>query len=315
MKFGKVYYCGDKGSGAFGVIISEDGLLFPLSQKWDDQFSEYVFFDDSSKEPELIIPIDRFDYFNDLKCPTYGDEGCQVINKVRIPDEALRRSERFLLDECYGTLKAYYRTEDVVYLACASHNAYRIISFELRPKSIPNDIDTLVEIDNYLDNLDVSGMINSFTIRNEETFLSRPGRDDYYYIHKIYNHVKDEYIDGLFPHDRITIYEDRGYTSAHSMSINFEEAPYSDEENTLRSEALEKYDKNSHRRFLVREAMSRIELSATKRTELVNLFDTLLHKHLMEGRLGYGSGQNYHPISFLDLPDFSDEWNKFWSKL
>ena len=62
----------------------------------------------------------------------------------------------------------------------------------------------------------------------------------------------DEYINSLLPKIREQVYEDSGYCEAHRMSIHPTKRAYSEEESKYIADAKLKYDKDAHRRWLIR---------------------------------------------------------------
>lgn len=266
-------------SESFAIIL-EDGRLLPIESNnnikldWHT-LSGYIFFHldknnlvDFILFEDDILVIDRFyeksnidytlsynrDYYN---MPLYDRY------RITIPQHLLDKSNSFIMNHCDWRFYLWYKNSDERLFFFEPDGKWEktmmkcfydktIYPYDLQYSSyIPSFEQELIKIDSYLDNLDVDGIIDSFTIENVEFCQSRIGRDDYYYITKTYKKIDDEYINALFPHKDIDIYSDHGYVSAYSMRIDFEKRPYLDEERALKLSAKEKYDKNAHRRFLI----------------------------------------------------------------
>lgn len=244
----------------FKVILHDSGYfqlmehaIFP-KVKPDD----YVFFvPKKNDKSDFVVLLNEFDYFENIRCNERDDYDYALYNDwgLCIPKEILVKSKRFIVNNGFGYQYVYYQNKETTYAggffpdqegkiinAFFKNKLYLKDTFDINQK--------LCAIDQYLNELDIDGIIDSFTIENEETFICRPGKDDYYYVDKVYKEIDEPFINRLFPHHSEKIYKDSGFCEAHSMSINPPKRPYIEEENELKRSAKEKYNKDEHRRFL-----------------------------------------------------------------
>ena len=160
------------------------------------------------------------------------------------------------------------------------------------PKEIIEDIES------YLTDENITKIIESFTILNEEIFHNRPGKDDYYFVVKVSQKFDDDYLNSLFPSINETIYEDHGFCTAESMSIDFEERPYKDEELKYISEAKKEYNKNSHRVYLLNKHFSdmknKIDYFYNKKNNNQMMFVNEIKKILLNDVEGFEFGKEYN---------------------
>ena len=216
-----------------------------------------------------ILKLDRFSENANIDynvCYNRGYYNIPLYDQyhITIPQHCIDNSNMFIMKMNCNSFYVWYKDADeTIYLFKPNGGWDKkmlncFYNRTIYPRDIPSFEDKLIEIDSYLNRLDVDDIINSFSIENVEFCDSRVGRDDYYYITKTYKVLEEEYINSLFPHKDVIIYSDHGYTSAESMRIEFEVKAYSDEERDLKLSARHRYDKNSHRRFLIKKAYNDI---------------------------------------------------------
>lgn len=235
-----------------GIVFCLDGSLrFASCEQYKE--NDIVFFrDDKSDSIDFLISICEFDYFKDYSFRERHE--CDELlykqgNGLCVPKKYLNQSTKFIVDsgdsrqfiiylknqgEIYADWRYIQSERDII-------RNYFCTYKPIDPKRV------LLEVDSYLNNFDINSVLESFTIINEEKFISRPGRDDYYFIDKVSKRFEDEYIDSLFPHIDESIYSHSGYCSAYSMRINIEKRAYKDEEFLAIENAKAKYDVGQHR--------------------------------------------------------------------
>lgn len=270
------------------AIIIEGGLLFPIEADslimiGSGRLSGFVLFhfDDNCVVDFIllekdILSLERFSenpiscfsssyklYFNSLLYERYT---------ITIPQHLTEKSNKFILK--YGDrYYTWYKDSDESIFVFESNTIWErkmlkcFYNKTIYPCDIPSFEDKLIEIDSYLEHLNVDDIIDSFSIENVELCQNRAGRDDYYYIIKTFKELDEEFINSLFPHNNVTIYSDHGYVEASTMRIDFEVRPYLEEERSLKDIARKNYDRDSHRRFLIMKAYDEMSLLSSRLLE------------------------------------------------
>lgn len=241
--------------GTFRLWYPEDNSNLP------ELHSILLFEDMPDDNIEYVISIDEFDFFsiqqfnhNSYNREQYDSFLYDNCKGLCVHKEALALSKRFILD--HGSSRQfviYCKNDNIIYADCHYTEIERLLIVSHFNKPKPLDInEVLIDIDRYINQLDVDSIIESFTIENEEIFICRPGKDDYYYVDKVSKLTNDEYINSLLPKIREQVYKDSGYCEAHRMSIHPTKRAYSEEESKYIADAKLKYDKDAHRRWLIR---------------------------------------------------------------
>lgn len=282
------------GRDDFKVILLDNGYLQLMEDVFMTQVKpdDYVFFvPKRNGKSGLVVPLDEFDYFENIRCSERNDNDPILFKDnggLCVPSEALRKSKKFIVNNGFGyQYIVYYQHEDVVYADWNySHQEQTIINaFFTKKLHLKDTFDInqkLNDIDLYLNGLDVDNIIGSFTIENEEIFKRHPGKDDNYYVDKIYKDIDEPFINQLFPHRSETIYKDSGFCTAESMSINPPKRSYKEEENELKKAAKEKYNKDEHRRFLIERMMWEYKKDVIERCENTNYKNRIFSRAIMQ---------------------------------
>ena len=278
------------GRDDFKVILRDNGYFQILEDSLISKVNpeDFVFFlPNKEGKCSLVVPLCEFDYFENMRC-TGRDDYDPILFKdnggLCVPKEALLRSNSFIVNNGSGyQYIVYYKQDETAYAGWTySYQEQTIINAFFKNKMYLKDTfdinQRLCDIDKYLDELVVDSIIDSFTIENEETFICRPGKDDYYYVKKVYKEVAEPYINRLFPHKSECIYEDSGFCTAESMSIHPPKRPYIEEEEELKIIAKEKYNKEEHRRFLIEEMMWEYRIDIIERCENNNYQNSIFSR-------------------------------------
>lgn len=250
--------------GTFRFVESE---IYPSSS-----VGEIIFFEDSPTDDAVfVVPISEFKYYSN--CRSYDQDYDETLRKDQnglcVPKKILNESSKFIVDNGNGyQFIVYYQNEDDTYADWRYTESERelIRTFFCKP-SEANINDILIDIDEYLNSTDFVSLIESFTINNEERFICRPGKEDYYYIDKVSMSFDDKYIESLFPVISENIHEDSGFCSAYSMRIHPIDREYMKEEKKLISIAKHKYNKDEHRRFLINNRINSLLLDHEKKNQ------------------------------------------------
>lgn len=220
------------------------------------QINDVVLFEDSkSDEIRFAIGLDKFHFYSNLghHNEDYYDYAIRKKTGICVPKECLAQNDKFIIDNGYGyQFVIFCKHSDVVYVDWRYTDEERdlIISYYTKNETkTPKQI--IEETDNYLENLDVNALLESFTISVQDTYISRPGKDDYCYVDKRSIIFDDGYINSLFPTINENIYRDSGFCPAHSMGWDDERRIYRNEELKCIEEAKKKYDKDKHRAYLL----------------------------------------------------------------
>lgn len=230
--------------------------------------NDVVLFEDSSSNNTLqyVISIKEFHYYSiyDTNLSRWEMENnndkdiYNNTNHVCVPIKLINENDKFIFDHGDGFLSVLYcKTKHNVY-ANWIYNGMTIIRHCLNNdkdgcKSIIEEIN---EIEESINHFNKNQTLEKFRIMNKETFLSRPGKDDYYFVDKVSTQFEDKYIDSLFPTINECIYKDYGYCEAHTMAIELDDSEYDEEVKQLVEEAKQKYDKDKHRLYLLCEKLS-----------------------------------------------------------
>lgn len=244
------------------IILSTNGTFRFLENglRSSLKVGEIVLFKELPSEEcdyiNFVLPISEFRYYKNIRCHNrecYNKE--LYAQGLCIPQEILKESTQFIIDNGYGyQFIIYCEYNNIVYADWKYTNLDQdLLKYYFRKKSKPDINKILLEIDQYIDTIDANSIMESFTIINKEVFISKPGKDDYYYVKKESNLFEDQYIASLFPVINETVYDDCGYCDAYSMRINPVVRGYNEEEQFLIASAKQKYNKEEHRRFLVNE--------------------------------------------------------------
>ena len=230
--------------------------------------NDVVLFEDSGSNNTLqyVISIKEFHYYSIYDINLSGwemehnndKEIYNNTNHVCVPIKLIKENEKFILDLGNGSSSVLYcKVRHNVY-ANWIDNGMPIIRHYLNKskdscKSIIEEINEIEE------------SINHFNINQTlEKFLSRPGKDDYYFVDKVSTKFEDKYIDSLFPTINECIYKDYGYCEAHTMAIELDDSEYDEEVKQLVEEAKQKYDKDKHRLYLLCEKLSNYMMKKEK---------------------------------------------------
>lgn len=210
-------------------------------------------------EVEFVISLSDLHYYESDDCQ-YNEIIYQKTN-CRIPNKYIEDNDFFIFfKKGYLQVSGYCRYRKKIYiLDDLNHTECELIIEFFQKGGLQEPKEIIEDIESYLNDENIIQIIESFTIINEATFIHRPGKDDYYYVHKISKKFKDEYINSLFPTIKEEIYSDRGFCSAESMSIDFEKRPYKDEELESIKEAKNKYNKEEHRVYLLNKKFSELK--------------------------------------------------------
>ena len=278
-----------------GVIISEtdpaivaclDGtfrLLYSDVLENPVQYTIILFEDSKSDEIEFVAHLDEFDYYTNIRGSErsdYDEFFYQKYHGLCVPKKILSKSNKFIIDNGYGyQFVIYYFNEQANTIYADSRytkNEQLLISSHFNKNQEVDINSSLQEIDRYLIVSNIEKILESFTIENKEYFKNKIGGDDRYYIKKESMRFDDGYIDSLFPHIDKTVYSDSGYCDAYSMRIDFDKREYIEEEKKYIRDAKKKYDKDSHRRWLIamriEEFMQMQKFFYEKKIKLINSF-------------------------------------------
>lgn len=200
---------------------------------------------------ENIVPLDNFQYKQMAET-----DNCENFDGIYVPRELLKTTNMFFADHGVGKQFVYYLSNEKYYCVDIMRNIRddNLIRRYFREKTrlIDNDIyEVLEDIDDYLAKFDIREFASNFKIQNVEHFISRPGKDDYYFISKESSNIDDAYLKKLFPIIDEQIYSDSAFAEAHSMSINPVQNAYAQEEQLYRQYAICNYDKNEHKKTLI----------------------------------------------------------------
>lgn len=236
-KFNKVYY----------FVLNDIDVISNIKN------GDYVVFADTSDIilRENILPLDNFQYKQ-----IAGTDNCENFDGIYVPRELIKTTNMFFADHGVGKQFVYYLRNEKYYCVgimrnLRDDNLIRRYFFE-KTRPISNDIyKVLKDIDDYLSEFDIREFASNFKIQNVEHFISRPGKDDYYFIRKESTNIDDAYLKKLFPIIDEQIYTNSAFTEAYSMSINPIQNAYVEEEQLYREHAICNYDKNEHRKTLI----------------------------------------------------------------
>lgn len=217
---------------------------------------EIILFEDSKDDYiKWAVRISEFSYFTNIRCNNRDDydENIYKTKGVCVPKYIMSEHNKFIVNNGYGCqLVIYCKTPLKTYADWRyTKEEHNLIETYFEAKSDFDFNNELIAIDKYLDETDFDSIIESFEIFNEELYLSRPGKDDYYYIEKKCTSFDDRYINSLFPVVGGEVYRDHGWCSYSALKVDFVRRAYMDEEREAIQEAKLKYNKDEHRRFLV----------------------------------------------------------------
>lgn len=315
---------------SFGVIIGKEDYKVILRDNGYFQFIEdallsqveledFVFFlPKKDGKSNIVVPLSEFDYFENIRNvehdPALYKDNCGLC----VPKMIMLESSKFIVNNGFGCQYIVYYQQDGATFAGwnYSNTEQTIINAYFSKKIYPKDAfdinQKLIEIDQYLNEINVEEIIDSFVIENEEIFHCRPGKDDWYYVNKVYKDVEEPYINRLFPHHSECIYHDSGFCPARSMSINPPKRYYINEEDELKKNARNKYDKDEHRRFLVERMVSDYKFDLMERCDNMNyknlIFSRAINQIFHLDRMGtckYEDGLRHFCSMFNSILDAS----------
>lgn len=240
------------------IVLCVDGTFRFIYNEFETslQLGNVVLFEDSVDDyPIFAVLLSEFKYYKNIRCNNRDDYE-QLLYRTKglcVPQTVLYESSKFIIDNGYNyQFIIYYKNGDDVYADWRYTNSECDLIRNFFKGQTKYDINSvLIEIDEYLDTTDFLSLIESFTIINKEHFISRPDKDDYYFVEKVSMIFDDTYINSLFPKIEETIYSDSGYCDAYSMSIHPNIRDYMEEEQLFIATAKKKYNKEEHRRFLI----------------------------------------------------------------
>ena len=268
------------------IVLCIDGTFRLIYNEFNCslQIGEVILFEDSTDDyPIFAVLLSEFKYYQNIRCYN-RDEFEPVLYKTKglcIPQKILSENSKFIIDngDNYQFIIYYKNGNDIYADWRYTKSECDLIRTFFDKKSKYNIDDILTNIDKYLDSTNFLSLIESFTITNEEQFISRPGKDDVYYIEKVSMTFDDLYINSLFPKIKETVYRDSGYCDAYSMRIHPTVRDYIEEEQLLIANAKKEYNKDSHRHFLIAHQIGNIldDIEQSNKKDL-NLYKSFLHE-------------------------------------
>lgn len=251
----------------------------------DCKIGNIIFFEDSSDDfVKFAIKISEFEYFTNVRCfnrDDYDEYLYKIKNGLCVPKQILAKHNVFIVNNGGGRqLIVYCQTNNMTYADWRYTDRERNL-IELYFESANTfDIDAnLNQIDTYLNSTNFIAVIESLEIFNDEVYISRPGKDDYYYIEKKRTSFKDLYIDSLFPTVAEEIYKDHGWCSYSDLRVDFVRRDYLEEESIAIENAKLAYNKDQHRRYLLHKLFKEFE---DKQQRLLKKREQLLKDLLQE---------------------------------
>ena len=318
-----------------GIIICLDGTfrVVPSIMMNESHPYDIVLFEDSKTDSvRFIITLKDFSFFDNTKhiYDKYNKILYQEENGICVPDECIEKSQKFIVDSGSGYQFVIYcdcGTEIYVDWRYTETERELIRTYFVKQK-FPTFIEIFDEIENYIEKINIEQILDSFVIINKEYFRNCPGKDDWYFVHKMSKRFEDNYINSLFPQIDEEIYRDHGFSSADSMSIigvdkSMPERAYIEEEQKFIKEAKEKYNENEHRRFLLNERIlyfqSLIEKEYKKNQELYLSFFSEPLKILKNDEVNkeYAQHLNYFLRMYYRMTNNNEEidWHKFYDHI
>lgn len=267
------------------VLICTDGTLRLYTHNKDQvnlSTGDILLFQETKDDfVKFAVPISEFEYFTNIRGYNrefYDEELYNTRGGLCVPKNLTTKHSKFIVNNgCGYQFIVYYRDERAFFVDWRyTEPEQDLISLYFESQDTFNFEDVLIDIDRYLDETDFTSIIKSLEIYNDEFYHSRPGKDDYYYINKKRTIFDDKYIDSLFPCVEEQIYEDHGWCSYSSLHVDFVRRDYLKEEQEAINKAIELYDKEAHRRFLITQAYNKYhkeeEDYRRRREEAVNSF-------------------------------------------
>jgi len=250
----------------YGVAMYYDekelgSIIVPDDDEWDDIVSEEA----GLVLPKSIIhPFSNCIFWDLLSNDSYQRYGYPFVPLKHLYDEEIieyhNRSSRNPSYIFWG--------EKDIYVGII-HTTIEFIEKTIKAPSLLEQIDSIVH---YLLHCDVDKIIDTFSIVSDDYIAQPPGRDHSYWEYKIYKHVEDEYIDTLFPHDKIETDHYRDCIISYSHG---EVRKYIEEENELKEIARKKYDKEEHYKYLISNCIKRFMAKNNARD--LELYSSLLN--------------------------------------
>lgn len=214
------------------IIVPDDG-------EWDETIKKSV---GLNVPKSLISPFSNYIFWDMLSNKCYETKGYPYVKASDMYDE-IEFHNRKHRQPYY----IYWGEKDIfVGIVRSSIESIEEIN---NSDSVSERIDSVLR---YLFQCNVEKEIDTFSIVSNDYISQPPGKDHTYYEYKIYKHVNDEYIDSLFPHDKIETdyYRDCVISGRHG-----EQRIFLDEEAELKKIARSKYDREEHFRFLLTQSM------------------------------------------------------------
>lgn len=256
-----------------GIVLKESNVRIILCIDGTFRFDKHelcksfkkddiVLFEDSITDDILFaIGLEAFYFYEDrtYHAEDYYDYLIRKEKGICVPKEYEMVKDRFIVDRGSGyQFVVYCKMNDVLYVDWRYTNAEKELIrsfFDSSKKKMPKDI--ITETENYLSSLNVDEILNSFTIRNEIIYISRPGKEDSLYVHKRSKKFDDGYVNSLFPLIDEEIYAERDYYLS-PLAHDTDSRIYMDEANEFINEAKRKYNKNDHRSYLLNERFTNL---------------------------------------------------------
>lgn len=296
-------------SSKYMVVLCADSTLrfIDTQKKSVNTFLEKIQTNDivlvditKTDEVEFVIPLSELHYY-ESDAGQYNELISEKTN-CEISNIYINENDFFIFNKesVYGdSIEGYCRYRKTIYIL---HNLNdtetNLIRDFFNQNSLKEPKEIIEDIEAYLTDENITKIIESFTITNEEYLINRPGNDDYYYIDKVSKEFEDEYINSLFPNIKDNIHRDRGFCTAASMRIDFEKRPYKDEELDLINEAKKKYNKEEHRVYLLKqyfsEFMNKQKIIYAQREKYHSMFVGKIIKMLLNDVEGFEFGKEYN---------------------
>lgn len=264
-----------------GILIKESGIGIILCLDGTFRFdkdelcknyktNDIILFEDSKTDDILYaIGLDSFRFYKDIAFhnENYYDYSIRKKTGICVPKEYIMNNDRIIVDRGQGyQFVIYCKINDILYVDWRYTDSERDLirsHFATPEKEDPQTI--IDDIERYLESLNTDELLESFTIKDEITYISRPGKDDSRYITKRSKTFDDGYINSLFPRIEEEISSERGYYLPPIGRLTHA-CPYKEEESLYIEIAKTKYSKNKHRSYLLNKRF--VDLIARYKEEL-----------------------------------------------